>query len=111
MTSKLLILDEPTVGVDLLAREEVLSLIEQVVSRPCHVLYVTHYIEEIVGSITHVLLLQDGRIVAAGRKEDVLTDERLSATFRLYARSLGERAAVGVCAPLSRPIPPPLGGW
>ncbi|MED0655100.1 ABC transporter ATP-binding protein [Anoxybacillus geothermalis] len=83
---KLLILDEPTVGLDLLAREEVLSLIEQVVSRPCHVLYVTHYIEEIVGSITHVLLLQDGRIAAAGRKEDVLTDERLSAAFRLHMR-------------------------
>ncbi|MEW5322212.1 ABC transporter ATP-binding protein [Geobacillus thermoleovorans] len=83
---KLLILDEPTVGLDLLAREEMLSLIEQIVARPCHVLYVTHYIEEIVESITHVLLLQDGRIVAAGRKEDVLTDERLSEAFRLPIR-------------------------
>ncbi|MEC5186561.1 iron complex transport system ATP-binding protein [Geobacillus thermodenitrificans] len=83
---KLLILDEPTVGLDLLAREEMLSLIEQIIARPCHVLYVTHYIEEIVESITHVLLLQDGRIAAAGRKEDVLTDERLSEAFRLHIR-------------------------
>ncbi|KJE26638.1 ABC transporter family protein [Geobacillus kaustophilus] len=83
---KLLILDEPTVGLDLLAREEILSLIGQIVTQPCHLLYVTHYIEEIVDSITHVLLLQDGRIVAAGRKEDVLTDERLSEAFRLPIR-------------------------
>ncbi|MFC0298186.1 ABC transporter ATP-binding protein [Geobacillus jurassicus] len=83
---KLLILDEPTVGLDLLAREEILSLIGQIVTQPCHLLYVTHYIEEIVDSITHVLLLQDGRIVVAGRKEDVLTDERLSEAFRLPIR-------------------------
>ncbi|AMQ20515.1 ABC transporter ATP-binding protein [Geobacillus sp. JS12] len=83
---KLLILDEPTVGLDLLAREEILALIGQIVTQPCHLLYVTHYIEEIVDSITHVLLLQDGRILAAGQKEEVLTDERLSEAFRLPIR-------------------------
>ncbi|MEB3751561.1 ABC transporter ATP-binding protein [Geobacillus icigianus] len=83
---KLLILDEPTVGLDLLAREDILSLMTQITARSCHVLYVTHYIEEIVESITHVLLLQDGRIAAAGRKEDVLTNERLSEAFRLPIR-------------------------
>ncbi|MGG1558028.1 ABC transporter ATP-binding protein [Geobacillus thermoleovorans] len=82
----LLILDEPTVGLDLWAREQMLSLIAPIAARPCHVLYVTHYIEEIVEPITHVLLLRDGRVAAAGRKEDVLTDERLSEAFQLNIR-------------------------
>jgi iron complex transport system ATP-binding protein len=47
------------------------------------VLSITHYIEEIIEEMTHVLLLKDGQIVAAGPKEGVLTDEYLSKTFQL----------------------------
>ncbi|EIJ78057.1 ABC transporter related protein [Bacillus methanolicus PB1] len=81
---KLLILDEPSVGLDILAREDILSLTKEIIeNQQCHVLYVTHYIEEIVEELTHVLLLKEGQIVAAGQKEDILTDELLSETFQL----------------------------
>jgi iron complex transport system ATP-binding protein len=81
---KLLILDEPSLGLDILAREDILSLTKEIIShRQCHVLYVTHYIEEIVDEMTHVLLLKEGQIVAAGHKKEVLTDEILSETFQL----------------------------
>jgi iron complex transport system ATP-binding protein len=43
-----------------------------------NLIYVTHHIEEILPSITHVLLLKNGRIFAQGKKEDVLTDAMLS---------------------------------
>ncbi|WP_409978181.1 ABC transporter ATP-binding protein [Anoxybacteroides tepidamans] len=80
----LLILDEPSVGLDLFTREELLSSIKDIIKhKQCHVLYVTHYIEEIIEEITHVLLLKDGKIVASGKKEDVLTDECLSEAFQL----------------------------
>ncbi|WP_044747794.1 ABC transporter ATP-binding protein [Bacillus alveayuensis] len=80
----LLILDEPSIGLDILAREEILTLIKEIITyQQCHVLYVTHYIEEIIEEMTHVLLLKDGQIVAAGPKEEVLTDEHLSKTFQL----------------------------
>jgi iron complex transport system ATP-binding protein len=81
---KLLILDEPTLGLDILAREDILSLTKEIIAhQQCHLLYVTHYIEEIIEEMTHVLLLKDGQIVAAGQKEEVLTDEILSETFQL----------------------------
>lgn len=81
---ELLILDEPSIGLDLLAREDILSLMKEIIMhQQCHVLYVTHYIEEIIEEMTHVLLVKEGQIVAAGRKEDVLTDEWLSETFQL----------------------------
>jgi iron complex transport system ATP-binding protein len=81
---KLLILDEPTIGLDILAREDILSLTKEIIAhQQCHVLYVTHYIEEIIEEMTHVLLLKGGQIVAAGRKQEVLTDECLSETFQL----------------------------
>lgn len=80
---KILILDEPCSGLDILSREELLLLTETIIANNCHLIYVTHHIEEIVSAITHVLLLRDGKIVAAGLKEEVIQDELLTETFRV----------------------------
>jgi iron complex transport system ATP-binding protein len=44
---------------------------------------VTHHVEEIPPGFSHVLLLREGRAVAAGLATEVLTSENLSATFGL----------------------------
>lgn len=80
---KLLILDEPCSGLDILAREQVLALTKEIDKSNCSIIYVTHHIEELVEDITHVMLLNEGKIVAAGLKEEVLKDEVLSETFHL----------------------------
>lgn len=80
---ELLILDEPCSGLDILSREQVLSLTEAIMTSGCHVLYVTHHIEELVEGISHVLLLHKGKIVAAGPKKEVITDELLSSAFEV----------------------------
>ena len=46
---------------------------------------VTHHVEEMPPAISHVMLLRDGAVVAAGLATDVLTDELLSRTFGLAA--------------------------
>lgn len=80
---EILILDEPCTGLDVLSREEVLNLMNDIEQQNCHLLYVTHHIEEIVEAISHVLLIRDGKIVAAGPKQDVLTDELLTETYKM----------------------------
>lgn len=80
---QILVLDEPCSGLDILSREELLLLTEKIVQHGCHIIYVTHHIEELVNTITHALLLRDGKIVNSGRKTDVLTDEYLSETFKV----------------------------
>lgn len=80
---KLLILDEPCTGLDILSREQVLALTKEIDRNNCSIIYVTHHIEELVEDITHVLLLNDGKIVAAGPKEKVLKDDLLSEAFQL----------------------------
>ena len=80
---KLLILDEPSAGLDILAREEVLEIMNSITQLDCHLIYVTHYIEEITPVITHVLLIRDGEIVKAGLKDQVLTDALLTKTFKI----------------------------
>ncbi|KIL73216.1 ABC transporter ATP-binding protein [Bacillus badius] len=82
---KLLILDEPCTGLDLYSKEELLSAIENMGRSPegPTLLYVTHHIEELMPAVTHALLLKQGKIVAAGPKKSVLTEELLSETFCL----------------------------
>lgn len=80
---KLLILDEPCSGLDIQSREGLLSLIREIMGNERLVVYVTHHIEELVEGISHVLLLNSGKIVAAGPKKEVISDALLSETFEI----------------------------
>ncbi|SHF64889.1 iron complex transport system ATP-binding protein [Jatrophihabitans endophyticus] len=82
---ELLLLDEPAAGMDLGGREDLLRRLTALAAdadAPASVL-VTHHVEELPAGITNVLLLRDGRVVAAGAARDVLTAEALSETFGL----------------------------
>ncbi|MEC0127134.1 ATP-binding cassette domain-containing protein [Paenibacillus pabuli] len=78
---KLLILDEPCAGLDLYERENMLAEIDRLRKRSITVVYVTHHVEEIVPLFTHVALIRDGRIAAAGPKHEVLTQETIKHTY------------------------------
>lgn len=79
---ELLILDEPCSGLDIRAREIFLkSLEENFKNKNMPFIYVTHQIEEIISSVTHVAILDKGEIVAQGNKFEVLTEENLSKLF------------------------------
>lgn len=80
---ELLLLDEPTASLDLGSREELLALLSGYASSPTTpaMLMVTHHVEEIPVGFTHVLLMREGRAVAAGPIADTLTAEALGETF------------------------------
>ncbi|RAP78224.1 ABC transporter ATP-binding protein [Paenibacillus montanisoli] len=78
---KLLIMDEPCAGLDLYEREKLLIDLNRLSERDITVVYVTHHMEEIIPLFTHVALVQDGRIFAAGPKKDVLSPEWLSRAY------------------------------
>ena len=76
-----LLLDEPTTGLDLVARHEFLEAVREVARRGTTLVLVTHRVEEIIPEIQSVVLLRQGRVVAAGSKQNILTDGNLSAAF------------------------------
>jgi len=85
---ELVLLDEPNAGLDLAARERLLSRLAHLAAdagAPTMVL-VTHHVEEIPPGFGHLLLLRDGRVVAAGAIEDTLTEASLDATFGVRVR-------------------------
>ena len=80
---ELLLLDEPAAGLDLGGREDLVSTLSTLAydpDSPATVL-VSHHVEEIPPGFTHALLLRQGRVVAQGPMEDVLTERSLSAAF------------------------------
>ena len=79
----LLILDEPCAGLDPVAREHFLQFLTRLARspHPPALVLVTHHVEEIVSTFTHVLLLRGGAVVAHGRRAKVMTSSVLSRTF------------------------------
>jgi iron complex transport system ATP-binding protein len=80
---RLLILDEPCAGLDPVAREKFLRVIDQLARhrRGPSLVLVTHHVEEITPAFSQVLLLRRGRVIGQGPREKLLTSAQLSATF------------------------------
>jgi iron complex transport system ATP-binding protein len=89
---ELLLLDEPAAGLDLGARERLVSRLGALAAdagSPPMVL-VTHHCEEIPRGFTHAGLVRQGRLVAAGPLEDVITSALVSTCFDI-AVTVGQR--------------------
>lgn len=80
---ELLLLDEPSASLDLGARESLIALLSGYARSPYSpgMIMVTHHVEEIPPGFTHVLLLRDGKVQAAGPIEETLTAAALEETF------------------------------
>ncbi|MBO9625853.1 MAG: ATP-binding cassette domain-containing protein [Microbacterium sp.] len=80
----LLLLDEPTTGLDVAAREQLLETVDDLSRTEPDVasVLVTHHLEELPESTTHAMVIADGRAVAAGAVGDVLTSAVISEAFR-----------------------------
>ena len=80
-TPRALVLDEPTRGLDLVARHEFLERIRVIAQQGTTILLVTHHVDEIIPEIDRVILLRHGRVAADGAKAAVLTAAELGRTF------------------------------
>jgi iron complex transport system ATP-binding protein len=76
-----LVLDEPSAGLDVVARQRFLALVERLADAGTTLILVTHHVEEIVPAVDRVVLLKSGRVAADGPKAAVLTADRLSHAF------------------------------
>lgn len=62
----ILLLDEPTVGVDPQSREQILDTISRVAATGAAIVYSTHYMEEVERICTRALLIDGGKVIADG---------------------------------------------
>ncbi|MEW2409564.1 ABC transporter ATP-binding protein [Streptomyces griseoviridis] len=82
---RLLLLDEPATGLDLPGREQLIGALDAL--REEHpelaTVLVTHHLEELPPGTTHAMLLRDGRVLARGAVDDVLTGAQVGKCFDL----------------------------
>jgi len=76
-----LLLDEPTTSLDLPSLREVRGQLRKLAAEGVGLLLITHHLDDIIPEIDRVVLLRDGQVAFDGPKQEVLTSERLSATF------------------------------
>ncbi|AXG77147.1 ABC transporter ATP-binding protein [Streptomyces paludis] len=82
---ELLLLDEPAAGLDLGGREDLVRRLGRLARDPYapSMIMVTHHVEEIAPGFTHVLMIRQGKVLAAGPMETELTSRNLSLCFGL----------------------------
>ncbi len=84
----LLILDEPTVGVDPQSRNQILQAIETLGAAGMSVLYTTHYMEEAERLCDRVGIIDEGRLVAEGTRRELVA--RIGEHDRIVVRAAGD---------------------
>ena len=89
---EIVILDEPTRGMDFLLKGELVEFLEEYRRRGGTVIIVTHDVEMVAASADRVILLSEGRIVVDGPKRDVLPKALLfSPQINRLAQALSNR--------------------
>lgn len=80
---QLLLLDEPTTGLDVAAREQLLHTVDSLdrTLPDLASVLVTHHLEELPTSTSHALLIAEGRTVAAGVADETITTANISTAF------------------------------
>lgn len=80
---KTLILDEPTVSLDLTAQHTFRTTLRRIARSGTGIIMATHNLHDIIPETSRVILMNGGRIVADGPKEEILTDAKISHLFNV----------------------------
>jgi len=82
---KLLIMDEPTVGIDPQSRNHILESVKKIASEGTTVIYTSHYMEEVQAICNNIAIMDAGRVIAGGTIEELVGNIQHEDTIRLTA--------------------------
>jgi len=80
---KLIILDEPTVGVDPQSRNKILEGIKKLNQEGATIIYTSHYMEEVEFLCDYILIMDKGKVIAEGSKEEIKSMIDLGETIEI----------------------------
>jgi ABC-2 type transport system ATP-binding protein len=91
---KLLLLDEPTIGIDPQGRQHMLDMVRSFAKHGTTILYTTHYLDEAESLCDRLAIIDHGRILASGRQDEIkriVGENRLLKVTGKFSRSAAER--------------------
>lgn len=68
---KLIIMDEPTVGIDPQSRNHILQSVRKLNEMGCTIIYTSHYMEEVEEICSKIAIIDHGKVIAEGTKEEL----------------------------------------
>ncbi|MBB6630370.1 ABC transporter ATP-binding protein [Clostridium algidicarnis] len=68
---RLIIMDEPTVGIDPQSRNNILETVKKLNEQGSTIIYTSHYMEEVEAICTDICIMDNGKIIARGSKEEL----------------------------------------
>ena len=68
---KLIIMDEPTVGIDPQSRNHILQSVKRLNEMGCTIIYTSHYMEEVEEICTRIAIMDHGKVISQGTKEEL----------------------------------------
>lgn len=81
-----LLLDEPSNALDLAAQRELRETLRRLAAEGTGLVMVTHHLGDILPEIKRIILMRDGRVIADGPRDELLTEQRLSELFHTPIR-------------------------
>jgi len=91
---KLVLLDEPTTGADVVTRAHLLDLVRSLAARGSAVVYSTHYLHEIEELHADVTFIDRGRVIASGAPKDLVARYGTSALELSFEHTVPERLSL-----------------
>jgi ABC-2 type transport system ATP-binding protein len=82
---EILIMDEPTVGIDPQSRNHILEGVKRLCDQGMTILYTTHYMEEVEEISTRIIIMDVGNIIAEGTKESLKENVESERNYRIAA--------------------------
>ncbi|MDF2531084.1 MAG: transporter ATP-binding protein [Clostridia bacterium] len=70
---KLIIMDEPTVGIDPQSRNHILQSVKELNRKGSSIIYTSHYMEEVEELCSRIAIMDHGKVIAQGTKEELKT--------------------------------------
>ncbi len=80
--SKIFLMDEPTVGIDVGAKAEIYNLINQLAKSGGTVLFISSYMPELMGICDRILVMKDGKIAGEVKRQDFTEDRILALAIK-----------------------------
>lgn len=70
---EIIIMDEPTVGIDPQSRNHILHMVKKLNEEGCTIIYTSHYMEEVQQLCNKIAIMDNGKLIAKGTKDELIS--------------------------------------